>query len=1228
MKKIFFSFLFSGFCMLGFAQQVQYEIQVNFGVKSSLNNVQCYSAVILTFSHLSGTKSTWYQGFNMNQNDWRYFSKTFNFSVNDRVVGIDCYATRVIDQNVGGCKTLGGGSITLPVPSYPCYYDRKYGIPGYDGDTYIDITIKPLTSVFVIQTEGKMVAQRDLKAIGYGVSLKYSNGVVEPVGGSIYETDISNNTNFISRQAILKSDKSVLVKEIQVRTVYYYFEGFFPRITDQTQIYPVTDLGGNFETILNNPFYDTGFGGSLRIFYGKVNTPIILPKEGTPPTVITQLPAENNITLEIPELIPENYKGYSWLYNIDGQTKTEAYNCRQECTTYGTPPYTYTSCNQVCDYRTVPDYLPFTGFGSTNKVTISGQLLLGVNYKNYFFENIFIKANYCGRDTEIITLRHVPSAPNIISVLPTPETCFGSQDAKLKVNFDRPLYAGTLPDGTSYNETLTIFLKKPTDVFPISKINYPSTLELDNSLTVTDTDLSPNNYTVSLQNGFGGLGRGYSDGPNHTKSATILPRLPITNFTATKSDAHCFAGQDGLITVSAQGGTSAYTAYLKQASTDLATISLTQATNNRFTDLAAGTYNVTLKDSNGCDPKDGSGNVIILSPIVGQPAKTVAISAVENVEPLGFGLTNGHVTVRSVDGTTPHTFFWTDSNNTPLVADASVIETPTSTLSKLSNIGKGIYHVRTQDKNFALASPAIEINQRGCYDTLTVEVTQPPLLEVAMAEKRYVSCYGFKDGELVATATGGRPYASATTFFPYRYEWFVVNGSVLTPFDVSENKNTATDRFSATYRVKVTDKNGIIAWSPDFELIQPDPLLIDFNTSELLCNGDKNGTSIALPRGGTAPYTYSWSTDDRTNSVANLTDGWYSVVITDQRRCTTFAQTEVKVPDGLAVDPKIKQPTCNNYSDGTITLNVSGGKTAYIYEWKHGAQTDFVQSLGQGQYQVKITDANKCFLIRDFTLDNPGLLPVNLGADRVLCKDQTLEINGAVDDPVAVYAWTKNGASFSSSPIATLSDAGTYQLLVTDSKGCSNKDDITIGRDGTEIAADFVVATRLPRREVVRIANISHPAPDNVAWIIPTEATVKNERPELLELIFADYGEYTIGLRSTKGACEKIQTKKVRVVTKDELADYQAPDEPYIKQFSVSPNPNQGKFSAIVELREVGDIKLIFYTGQGILLAEKDIKGQSFITTDFDVSSSVSSGVYLLQLITKQGLASFKVLIK
>ncbi|MBT1705948.1 SprB repeat-containing protein, partial [Chryseosolibacter indicus] len=902
------------------------------------------------------------------------------------------------------------------------------------------------------------------------------------------------------------------------------------------------------------------------------------------------LPSSNSITLSV----PENHNGFVWKYNIQG-------------TGLG-----WQNCPAL--------------FGTGNSITFSGESLLGGNAMTYLFYNIVFKAVYeceSNRETAEINLWHLPSAPFISDIESIEQSCAGITDAALKIKFGRPLYS---------NEQIRISLKKSGSSEPaLTYDRYPNNLDAYNSLVISN--LEPHDYYDISLNSFyyntntNNLDAGYSDGKEHRRSAKIPARAPISNFNASPSNVHCHAGEDGKITVSAQGGTSSYTAYLLQDGIQLTSISLTNTASSSFTDLKKGTYNVKLKDSNGCDPKDQNGNVITLQPVVNEPAKDIILTEIENIEPLGFGLKNGHVTVQAQEGTLAYTFSWVDKESGELLpSDAPIQQGPTM-LNTLPNIGKGIYRVTVKDANYALAYPQIEKNISGCYDTMTFFVTEPPLLEVYLDEYHYVSCNGYTDGELVAHAKGGRPFLFGHEDHPYQYEWFILDENN-SPFAFGDSDSIATERPSAWYRLRVTDRNGIQAWSPDYQLIQPDLLVVNFNTSELRCNGDNNAMSKALVAGGTTPYKYAWSTEETTSEISNLTEGWYSVVIKDIRGCTTYGQTQVKVPNSIEATAIVDNPTCEDYKDGSITLDVKGGVRPYAYEWNHGVTSEDVFDLEEGSYNVKISDANNCFILRDFVLKDPELFALTLGPDRKLCRDQFLELDVALTDIGAQYNWTRNNNPFSNLSTVKLEEAGTYHVKITDSNGCSNEDEIVIQREDVEIDANIVVATRAPQGGKVRVANISHPASDNVEWIIPEEAIVLEETSGYVDISFASKGEYSIGLTGFKGGCEKTVYSVVRIVDKNELTDYTTPDEPYIKQFIVKPNPNNGRFSVEVELREAADFKVLFHTAQGSIIREEQIRQQSTAIIEFNVASQVSRGVHLLQLITTQGYATFKIVIE
>lgn len=857
-----------------------------------------------------------------------------------------------------------------------------------------------------------------------------------------------------------------------------------------------------------------------------------------------------------------------------------------------------------------------SSFYSGNTLTFSGNDIV-TNFRNVVAlatdPTVKVRFSYgCGGYSNVIVLRGLPSAPDFNNVEGIAPSCSYLTDGKIKVTLSR-----ALDDGETVSFTIG---GTPYDIENLTRDEF----DTDHTYTMEGFP-SFNSREVSFVGFYKGVNTYTDDPTSQNRPVTIPIRTPVT-YSVDPFAVHCFDGSDGKIQITAGGGNQRYTAYLDQDGNNLRNVTFNEADGGVFDGLPKGTYFIRLVDIKSCEPRNSSNKPITYDPEVTEPLQRVVVTPIENIEPLGFGHTDGYITVRAESGTNPYTFEWTDLNSGGTLTPEPPETEGGSMKSRLSGIGKGRYHVIAKDAQYALASPQTEENISGCYDTLSLVMDQPPLLTVALDEHHFVSCYEYVDGEVVAHGDGGRPFLLGDPHEPYVYEWFVVDGTTLTPF--GESDSIVTDRPSAWYRVKVTDRNGIIAWSPDYHLVQPDLLTIDFNTSKLLCNGDSNGTSEATPHGGTTSYRYAWSTGESTPAIANLTDGWYSLVVKDVRGCTTYSQTEVTVPDGLAVEEKVVPPLCQGYADGSITLTVTGGKKDYTYAWSNQASTSALSSLSTGTYAVRITDANGCFILRDYTLEDPALFAVDLGPDRVLCKDQELQMSPTIGDPQAQYQWTKDGAPFVSSSTATLRDAGTYNLTVTDSKGCHNDGDIVITRTATEISASMVVATRVPVGGTFRITNISHPSPDSIQWLLPQEVVVLGKTAEYADLKFITRGEYTLGLKTFAGHCEAVTYEPVRVVSSGELTDYQTPSEPYIKQFMVSPNPTTAHFTATVELREAGDLSLILYNGNGAVVQQQNLVRQTFVSADFDVPPGSSRGLYVLQLITAQGYAIFKVAVQ
>lgn len=131
------------------------------------------------------------------------------------------------------------------------------------------------------------------------------------------------------------------------------------------------------------------------------------------------------------------------------------------------------------------------------------------------------------------------------------------------------------------------------------------------------------------------------------------------------------------------------------------------------------------------------------------------------------------------------------------------------------------------------------------------------------------------------------------------------------------------------------------------------------------CAGMQNVSAWVNVSGGTAPYSYQWSSG-QTDSVAhNLSAGNYSITVTDAYLCQSICSLVV---ESVVFDVEVVSfPAVCNSSDGIALANVTlGFDDPYIYEWSNG-QTDntvntssMIFGLNSGIYSVTVTNGLGC----------------------------------------------------------------------------------------------------------------------------------------------------------------------------------------------------------------------------------------------------------------------------
>ena len=271
---------------------------------------------------------------------------------------------------------------------------------------------------------------------------------------------------------------------------------------------------------------------------------------------------------------------------------------------------------------------------------------------------------------------------------------------------------------------------------------------------------------------------------------------------------------------------------------------------NNFNNLTIGNYSIIVQDTNGCTVTSAAS---IIQPTV------INLNAVAtNVD--CFGGNNGTANVIAAGGTSPYTYLWSSGGNSPSV----------------NNLIAGTYTVTVTDAN-------------NCTTSVTAMVTEPTALVFTSAFTD-VLCNGGSDGTAGVNISGG------TT--PYSYQWS----------NASTTQNTI-GLTAGNYSVVITDAH-LCTTTQAFIINEPPVLSAVTSPTAVDCYGGNNGTITVLPSGGTAPYSYQWSSGAINATANNLPAGNYSVTITDAHGCTLTMIDSISSPSLLVVNSTPVGVTC------------------------------------------------------------------------------------------------------------------------------------------------------------------------------------------------------------------------------------------------------------------------------------------------------------------------------
>lgn len=213
--------------------------------------------------------------------------------------------------------------------------------------------------------------------------------------------------------------------------------------------------------------------------------------------------------------------------------------------------------------------------------------------------------------------------------------------------------------------------------------------------------------------------------------------------------------------------------------------------------------------------------------------------------------------------------------------------------------------------------------------------------------------------------------------------------------------------------------------------------------------GASDGDIAVTPSGGAAPYAYIWDANagSQTDSTATgLAAGNYTVTISDSKGCIEVFNVILNNINGPTVSDTVTDVLCYDDCDGEATATPSGATPPYAYLWSDpGFQTDSTATgLCAGSYFITVSDFLNCATVHNLVLNEPPLLSVTISntPDSAGAGIGTATANPAGGIPLYSYLW--NDPNSQTDQTASGLFNGTYNVVVTDSNGCTATTSVTL----------------------------------------------------------------------------------------------------------------------------------------------------------------------------------------
>ena len=356
------------------------------------------------------------------------------------------------------------------------------------------------------------------------------------------------------------------------------------------------------------------------------------------------------------------------------------------------------------------------------------------------------------------------------------------------------------------------------------------------------------------------------------------------------------------------------------------------------------------------------------------------IEILTDIKHTSCGFDNGSITANPINGH-GYSFLWSNGDTTQTI----------------SNLEPGDYTVTVSAAGGCSEEQIITVNESSSEIDAEIDVV-------------HTSC-GLKNGTITVNPLGG-------TNFTYLWSG-------------GDTTQTITDLEPGEYTVTVSAAGGC---SDTFiiEIKNSNQLIVTNSVTQPQCS-ETTGSIIAEPINGNT-FTYIWSTGDTTQTITDLEPGDYTVTVTNEEGCTATSTSTILASKPLNLTIMTFEETCEGCNDASLTA-LADGNAPYTYEWSNGATTQSIDELEPGVYFVTVTDDIGCSKTEVAIINRVGCDPptIETKATDAPCYGENGTVTVTVSGGATSYSYDwSSGENTSHIEVP----AGSYYVIVTDSLEC------------------------------------------------------------------------------------------------------------------------------------------------------------------------------------------------